>query len=343
MALKLFSRKSSDARGSSKAVRRSQNISSTPLSDPDFNPAPCETLDPDPLKRLYQQGRHNVIIQDNAQWQAHPQGLLIIQQAKEELEQRMALVPAGSVVLPKTLSAQPGAPEEDVDVEPFLLDVQCVTNARYQKFVDAGGYDALEYWPEEIWPHLIELKDLTGQPAPRLWRNARHDKRLADHPVVGISWYEAQAFALWLGQRLPSEAEWQMAASWHINSSTDIMRRFPWGDAMDNTRCNIWSSRHYGTVPVGEYPNGAAPNQVRQLVGNVWEWTDSEYTIADDVGRPIVGEMPMHVVRGGAFDTYFETQSANYFRTGQIALARTYNTGFRCAMNLSDASWINGE
>jgi iron(II)-dependent oxidoreductase len=176
-----------------------------------------------------------------------------------------------------------------------------------------------------------------------LWRNARHDDRYRDHPVVGISWYEAQAYALWTGQRLPSEAEWQMAASWHIKSSTDIMRRFPWGDAMDNTRCNIWSSRRGVTVPVSEYPNGTAPNQVRQLVGNVWEWTDTEYAITDDIGRPIVGEMPMHVVRGGAFDTYFETQSANYFRTGQIALARTYNTGFRCAMNLSDASWINGE
>jgi len=343
MALKLFSRKSSDARPSSKSGRGKQNIGSSPLSDPDFNPAPCETLDADPLKRLYQQGRHNIILQDGAQWQEHPQGQLIMQQAKEELEQRMALVPAGGVVLPMTLSAQPGAAEEDVDVEPFLLDVHCVTNARFQKFVDAGGYDALECWPEEIWPHLIELKDLTGQPAPRLWRNARHDERLADHPVVGVSWYEAQAFALWIGQRLPSEAEWQMAASWHINSSTDIMRRFPWGDAMDNTRCNIWSSRHSGTVPVGEYPNGSAPNQVRQLVGNIWEWTDTEYAIADDVGRPIVGEMPMHVVRGGAFDTYFETQSANYFRTGQIALARTYNTGVRCAMKLADASWINGE
>jgi iron(II)-dependent oxidoreductase len=216
-----------------------------------------------------------------------------------------------------------------------------VTNARFQAFVDAGGYDALEYWPEEIWPHLIELRDPTGQPGPRFWRDARHDTALADHPVVGVSWYEAQAYALWIGQRLPTEAEWQMAASWHIKSTTDMMRRFPWGDAMDNARCNIWSSRHASTVSVSWYPNGTAPNQVHQLTGNVWEWTDTEYTITDDNGGPIVGEIPMHVIRGGAFDTYFETQAASHFRTGQIALARTNNTGFRCAMDLSDASWIN--
>ena len=82
-----------------------------------------------------------------------------------------------------------------------------------------------------------------------------------------------------------------------------------------------------------EYENGAAPNQVRQLVGNVWEWTDTEYAVTDSDGRTIVGEMPMNVVRGGAFDTYFETQANNYFRTGQISLARSYNTGFRCALD----------
>ena len=164
---------------------------------------------------------------------------------------------------------------------------------------------------------------------------------MSDHPVVGISWYEAQAYALWIGQRLPTEPEWQMATSWHINSSADLMRRFPWGDAMDRNRCNVWSSQIGAPVPANAYPEGAAPNQVLQLVGNVWEWTDSEYSITDDSDRPIVGEMPMHVIRGGAFDTYFDIQASSQFRTGQIALARTFNTGFRCAMDLADASWIN--
>lgn len=307
-----------------------------------FAPAPRQTLDGDPLKCLFQQERFSVILRDQAKWLTHVGGRAILEETKAELERRMALVPAGTVAIARTLSAHPGAPEDELEVEPFLLDVHAVTNARFQCFVDAGGYDELDFWPEEIWPHLIELKDLTGDPGPRYWRHSRHDANLTDHPVVGISWYEAQAYALWIGQRLPREAEWQMAGCWHINSSADLMRRFPWGDAMDNSRCNIWGSRNHRTVPVNSYPTGVAPNQVFNLIGNCWEWTDTEYEITDNDGRPIVGEMPMHVIRGGAFDTYFETQATSHFRTGQIALARTPNTGVRCAMDLSQASWING-
>lgn len=343
MGLKLFTRRPSDTT-TAICHRNSEDVESLKGVIPsDFDPAPSEALESDPLKRLFQQGRYNTILRDEAKWRAKPDGKGLVRKAEQELERRMALVPAGSVTIPQTLGAQPGSAEEDIEVAPFLLDVHCVTNARFQKFVDAGGYDALDCWPEEIWPHLIELKDLTGQPGPRFWLNGRHDKKLADHPVVGISWYEAQAFALWIGQRFPTEAEWQMAASWHIKSSADLMRRFPWGDAMDNARCNIWTSRQNTTVQVDSYAKGAAPNQVRQLVGNVWEWTDTEYLVTDDEGRPIIGEMPMHVTRGGAFDTYFETQATNYFRTGQLALARVHNTGFRCAMDLSEATWMNGE
>ncbi len=343
MSLKLFSRNRSDSQRRPGRSRRKDERLSSRSSASNFDPAPRETLDSDPLRRLFQQSRHNIILRDRQKWLTHEGGEAVVQKAESELEKLMALVPAGSVTVCQTLSAQPGSPEEELEVIPFLLEVYCVNNIRFQQFIDTGGYDALEYWPEEIWPHLIELKDYTGQPGPKFWRNGRHDATLSDHPVVGVSWFEAQAYALWAGTRLPSEAEWQMAASWHIKSSTDMMRRFPWGDAMNNTRCNVWSSRRNGTVPVGEYANGAAPNQVRQLVGNVWEWTDTEYTITDDSGRPIVGEMPMHVTRGGAFDTYFETQATNYFRTGQLALARSHNTGFRCAMDLAEARWMNSE
>lgn len=341
MALKLFSRRRSNDQDAADRHGQYEGLGLPPTFE-SFQPASLPTLDHDALKRTFQQGRYCAILRDQHQWKDSPQFASVVSEVHRELEQRMALVPAGTVSIAQTLSAQAGDSEEDIAVEAFLLDIHCVTNAGFQHFVDAGGYDILEYWPEEIWPHLIELDDLTGQPGPRYWRQGRHDVRLADHPVVGISWYEAQAYSLWIGQRLPTEAEWQMAASWHLRSSTNLVRRFPWGDAMDKKRCNIWGSRIGGTVPSSAFPNGAAPNHVLQLVGNVWEWTDTEYTIVDRNSRPIVGEMPMHVVRGGAFDTYFEFQATSQFRTGQLALARSHNTGFRCAMNLADASWING-
>ncbi len=340
MALNLFAQK----KPSDSLARRNGRVTAKPSYEEavaQYQPAPYECIEADELKRNFQQGRFAMILRDKQKWGARADGAELVKKSKRELEQRMALTPAGSVTIANTLGAEPGSAEEEIAVDPYLLDIHCVTNARYQKFVDAGGYEELEYWPQEIWPHLIELKDLTGQPSPRFWRHCRHDSRFADYPVVGVSWYEAQAYALWIGQRLPTEAEWEMAASWHINSSTNMMRRFPWGDAMDKKRCNIWSSFRGATVPVSDYPNGAAPNHVLQLIGNIWEWTDTEFAVNDDFGRPVVGEMPMHVVRGGAFDTYFEVQATSHFRTGQIALARTHNTGFRCAMDLCDASWID--
>lgn len=340
MALKFFARKKTERRGSGHGeITTLRGTAYIPSEE--YQPAPRTDPNPDPLLSELEQGRLNIVLRDEVKWINHPGGTETLKRIKQDLEEQMKLVPAGGVSIAQTLTAQTGDPEEDYDVDPFLLSVHPVTCERFQKFVDSGGYDALDYWPEEIWPHLIELKDMTGQPGPRFWRGGRHDVRLANHPVVGLSWYEAQAFSLWVGQRLPTEQEWQMAASWHIKSSTDIMRRFPWGDAMDNTRCNIWSSRRGETVPVTEYESGAAPNQVLQLVGNVWEWVDAEYVIADENGRQIIGEMPLNVVRGGAFDTYFEAQANSSFRTGQLAMARSHNTGFRCAMDIDEATWIN--
>jgi iron(II)-dependent oxidoreductase len=258
----------------------------------------------------------------------------IYDEVRHELDERFARVPEGFASLPRTIDDGPGSPEDDFETLAFLLARSTVTNAQYQKFVEVGGYSELELWDREIWPHLIDFKDQTDEPAPRFWRNGRHNRRLADHPVVGICYYEAAAYARWAGFRLPTEAEWQMAASWRIRSSAHVLRRYPWGDALDINKCNLWGSNIGKTVPVLAYADGAAPNGVRQLCGNVWEWTSSDFLMMDEENNPVVGDMLMKSIRGGAFDTYFPAQATSCFRTGLASLARAHNVGLRLAMDL---------
>jgi len=306
----------------------------------DYDPAPQEVFEDDPLQAMLQQERFNLILQDRPNWESHPDWSEAERQAAAHLDRHMAIVPEGRASLLRTLTEVPDAEVIDVHVPTFLMDIHAVTNARYQLFVDAGGYDDLSLWPESVWTHLIQFRDQTGQPGPRYWRHGRHDQRLSQHPVVGVCWYEASAFAKWIGQRLPTEPEWQLAASWRIISDTDVLYRFPWGDTMDRKKCNIWASQVYSTVPVDGYEQGAAPNNVLQLIGNVWEWVESDLDIVTEEGVQVVGEMTMKAARGGAFDTYFESQCTALFRSGFNALTRAHNLGFRCALGLADAHWL---
>jgi iron(II)-dependent oxidoreductase len=260
----------------------------------------------------------------------------VLRAATQAIDESFALVPDGFASLPQTIADHPGCQEEDIETGSFLLSIHAITNAQYQKFVDGGGYEELELWPRDIWPHLIDFKDQTENTGPRFWRNGRHNRRLAEHPVVGICYYEAAAYATWAGYRLPTEAEWQMAASWRIRSSSNVLRRYPWGDALDTSRCNIWSSGIGETVPVSAYKTGGAPNGILQLCGNVWEWTSSDFMVVHEEGRPVVGDMLMKSIRGGAYDTYFPSQATSCFRTGLASLSRAHNVGFRCAMDLQN-------
>jgi len=322
MSLSLFSKK--------KKFTNSREL----LARGDHLAADAPKLSGDPLKLAMQLGRFGHMVRNREQWRDHPDAKKTHDEAVRAIDEDFAFVPEGFVSLPMSIFDQPGCPETDCETEPFLLSRHAVTNARFQNFVDGGGYEDLELWPEEIWPHLIDFKDQGDTPAPRYWRDGRHDRRLADHPVVGICYYEAAAYAQWAGFRLPSEIEWQMAASWRIRSAAHVHRRYPWGEALDLKACNIWASGHAGTVPVDAYVPGAAPNGVLQLTGNTWEWTDSDFECTDRDGRQVVGDTLLKSIRGGAFDTYFPWQAASTFRSGLTSLSRVHNVGFRCAMDL---------
>lgn len=306
----------------------------TPGHRGNFNPAQRAKLPDNRLRRAFQQGRFGALVRDRAQWEDDPQFQSVFEAAVRAIDEQFALVPEGLVSIAVTIFDQPGQPERDYETAPYLLARKCTSNADFQRFVDDGGYQQLELWPEDIWPHLVGFKDQTGQPGPRYWMDGRHDRRLADHPVVGICYYEAAAYAAWAGFHLPEETSWQMAASWRIRSAANMQRRYPWGDTLDLERCNVWASGRAEIVPVDALPLGAAPNGVLQLIGNVWEWTNSDFESVDRDGRRIVGGSLMKSIRGGAYDTYFPWQATSTFRTGLEALARTHNVGFRCAMEM---------
>lgn len=294
-------------------------------------------LSTDPFERAFQLRRLGVILAEPARWQSHPRFQEIVEESQSLLDDQFGLTPDGFATIPLNVNDEPGCSEEDHEIAAYLLQRMAVSNSDFYQFVADGGYENTDHWPQEIWPHLIEFKDLTGRFGPRFWRDGRYDRDKSEHPVVGICYYEAMAYAHWCGYRLPTEAEWQMAATWRIRSSAHISRRYPWGDVFDLAHCNIWATRVGSTAPVGSFACGAAPNGVLQLIGNVWEWTATDFTAIHDDGRPVVGEMLMKAIRGGAFDTYFPWQATSTFRSGMACLARGNNVGFRCAMSLPQA------
>jgi len=326
MSLKLFGRKSSpetcSARPGPGAAER-------------YQAADEITLVEDQLKRALQLRRFGHIVARQGQWAGHPKAGPVEQAALKAIDEQFRIVPEGFVSICLALDNEPGCPEESFETEPFLLERHAVTNEAFQLFVDDGAYEDLELWPEDMWPNMIDFVDHTDRPAPRFWRDGRHNKKLANYPVVGICYYEAAAYVSWAGYRLATEAEWQMAASWSLRNSAHAGRRYPWGDALELEHCNIWACKHGRVLPVDVCPGGAAPNGVEQLIGNVWEWTSSDFVTTDDEGRPVIGgEMALKSIRGGAFDTYFPWQATSQFRTGLAGLSRTHNVGFRCALDL---------
>jgi formylglycine-generating enzyme required for sulfatase activity len=139
---------------------------------------------------------------------------------------------------------------------PFRIDRYPVTVARYAEFLAA-----------------------TGHPAPVGFEGIAGDPDRADHPVTRVSWFDARTFCDWCGRRLPTEEQWEKAAR-----GTDD-RAYPWGERFDVRRLNSRAAKKRDTTPVWAYPDGASPFGVLDLVGNVWEWTESWF---DGTGELIV-------------------------------------------------------
>ncbi|MFJ9951523.1 ergothioneine biosynthesis protein EgtB [Kitasatospora sp. NPDC091207] len=193
------------------------------------------------------------------------------------------LVPAGPFTM--GTDTEPWAldnerPAHRIDLPAFRLDTTPVTNGAYLRFIADGGYDDPRWWTTEGWEH----RQRAGLTAPLFWhREGRQWLRRRfgtvepvpdNEPVVHVSWYEADAYARWAGRRLPTEAEWEKAA--RHDPATERSRRYPWGDGPPAPEHANLGQRHLRPAPAGSYPAGESPYGVRQLMGDVWEWTASD-------------------------------------------------------------------
>jgi len=229
------------------------------------------------------------------------------------------------------------------DVRGYLIGRTPITNATYLTFVEGGGYERREWWSDEGWSWKEDY-DITR---PQCWTaDLRSEWRLSgleplhpDRPVVHISWFEADAFARAHGLRLPTEAEWEKAATWDQEQQTSLL--YPWGDAplVPGLHANV-DHRAGGTVPAGSLPAGASPSGVLGMIGDVWEWTSSNFTGYDgftpfpyrEYSEVFFGDQ-YKVLRGSAWATRPRVATPT-FRNWDFPQRRQIFSGLRIAKDL---------
>ena len=206
-----------------------------------------------------------------------------------------------------------------VEIAPFAMARAPVTNVEFARFVDDGGYERRDLWSEEGWP----WRESVGAEHPVYWsrgndgwnhRRFDHVESLPPHqPVIHVNWHEANAYCRWAGRRLPTEAEWELAASAEASPDgsaiTSHKRPYPWGDESPTPRHANLDGRLLGPVDVAAFPQGDGAFGLRQMIGNTWEWCSDTFGpypgfVRDpykDYSEPWFGDHK--VMRGGCWAT----------------------------------------
>lgn len=256
----------------------------------------------------------------------------------------MVHVPGGRVSMgtdDRSVAYDNERPRHDVELEPFWIDAHPVTNGAYLDFVQGGGYEDRGCWSDAGWAWrseeaLVAPKYWTSGPSG--WRERFMD-RVVDldprRPVCHVCYWEADAYARWAGKRLPTEQEWEAAAGWDPREGRS--RRYPWGEDPPTALHANLDALLFETTAVGSYPEGRSPIGCWDMVGNVWEWTSSDfhgYRGYETFPYPEYSEAffgpEYKVLRGGSWATRFGA-IRNTFRNWDYPIRRQIFSGIRCA------------
>jgi iron(II)-dependent oxidoreductase len=258
------------------------------------------------------------------------------------------LVPAGPFTLGVDGDAEPWSldnerPAHTVDLPAFRIGRVPVTNAEWQGFIDAGGYDEPRWWSTRGWQHRLDA----GLERPLSWSSDGSRRRFgnveeipADEPVQHVCFFEAEAYAAWAGARLPTEQEWEKACAW--DPVAGRRRRWPWGDSEWAPALANLDGAALRPAPVGAYAAGASAYGVEQTIGDVWEWTSSdivpwpgfETMLYAAYTAPFFGG-DYKVLRGGSWAVGGASIRPS-FRNWDLPIRRQIFTGLRLAWDVPD-------
>jgi iron(II)-dependent oxidoreductase len=232
-------------------------------------------------------------------------------------------------------------PRMRVAPKAYWIDRTPVTNGVFIAFIEDGGYRRPDLWSEA---GLLWLRESRAEAPKYWWREegswmrrsmnhvARPDPRA---PVIHVCYHEAEAFARWAGKRLPTEAEWEIAAGW--DAATARQRLYPWGDEEPDESAANLDQLAFDVAPVGAYPGNVSASGCYGMIGDVWEWTSTDfhgYTGFEAFPYPEYSEVffgtEYKVLRGGAWATR-PGVIRNTFRNWDYPIRRQIFSGFRCA------------
>ncbi len=229
---------------------------------------------------------------------------------------QMIYIPAGSFLMGNSGVGDDATydyywelPQHSVTLSAYYIGKYDVTRGQYQQFMNAGGYFNPAYWSSGGWNWVLE----TGATQPQYWAAVQNwgtgnFTQTDSYPVVGVTYYEAEAFCNWAGGRLPTEAQWERAARW-TGSHPNV---YPWGDVWDAEKCNNYYDHNSAgggyeacqTSPVGSYPSGASPCGCMDMAGNVWQWCQDWYKSYPGSSSPFDYTNSYRVPRGGGWLNY---------------------------------------